>query len=87
MNSRCEVCNNNSGKIKHHTSYLPQKIINVCERCHKKIHCSNNFLDLKPSRRMAKIFYSAKNCMRDSRGFVLRKLTNFELKIKRSMYG
>ncbi len=81
----CSLCNKQIGNIKHHTSYLPQELILVCSSCHNKIH-RGNLKHLNPSRRMASIFYSNKGWIRNKvTGKVLRKLTKFELEIKKAM--
>ncbi|MBW2671952.1 MAG: hypothetical protein JRD89_00885 [Deltaproteobacteria bacterium] len=34
----CENCGLPDAKIKHHTSYFPEKTVIVCDHCHKEIH-------------------------------------------------
>lgn len=55
----CYVCKKTTTTIKHHVSYLPQIIINVCYSCHNKIH-SGNLKTFTPSKRMKMIFYAKK---------------------------
>ncbi len=56
----CYVCKKENKTVKHHLSYCPQIIINVCHGCHNKIH-RGDLLEYKPTnRRMQLIFYAKK---------------------------
>jgi GTPase SAR1 family protein len=58
--NQCYICKETKKTLKHHLSYLPQVIINVCNGCHNKIH-RGELLEYKPTdRRMQLIFYSKK---------------------------
>ena len=38
---KCVVCNENEANQKHHVSYEPELVIDICKECHQKIHQSH----------------------------------------------
>lgn len=60
---KCDVCNNyvfDNKWIKHHTSYDPEKIIEICRSCHTKIHHGNEYNNIKPNKDDINKFYQQK---------------------------
>jgi hypothetical protein len=57
---QCYICKETKKLLKHHLSYSPQIIINVCRGCHNRIH-RGDLIEYTPTdRRMQLIFYSKK---------------------------
>lgn len=80
---QCKMCGNYRKKfIEHHLSYYPEEKIIVCTFCHRTIHTQKQFTNLIPLEYHKKIFYSTKDCMRNSKGFIIRDLTKEERELK-----
>lgn len=84
----CEICKKVPAIVEHHISYIPRKTIFVCWSCHSKIH-GGSLEEFKPKDingvNPAKILYSTKNWIRDSKGRMVRPLTSDELLLKQIM--
>lgn len=60
LKTPCEVCNNKIDlfkEVRHHISYSPEKVVFVHASCHTKIHITNEFPHLKPSKDEIERFY------------------------------
>ncbi|WP_122090402.1 HNH endonuclease signature motif containing protein [Halalkalicoccus subterraneus] len=60
-NRFCESCNDRlewDQLIRHHVSYYPEEIVNVCRSCHRKIHLEDSFHpELTPPQEDIERFY------------------------------
>lgn len=60
MNKYCFICNKFRNTERHHITYFPERIINVCHSCHNNIHYTAEYSDLKPVKGEGTKFYLAK---------------------------
>lgn len=54
---KCEICGGGGNYENHHISYYPEVVVELCEKCHNKVHNEDGFYDaLKPDMERPKTY-------------------------------